>query len=796
MVRCLKVMTQKSAIYELELDFLFKDLKYSGKERIKGEFNSPIKLNSRVDKINKILMDGKEVDFKHENDEITINREGKEIYIEFENRVSEISLMGIYKSITKDGYIITTQMEPTGARSFIPCFDDPSVKGIFKVAVSVDDPTLEVIFNTDATEDKVVNGKRIFKFRETPKMSTYLLYLGIGRFERISEEYKGKVLSVVTEPGKSKYGRFALDILKELLDQYEEYYEIKFPLKKLDLISINQFAAGAMENWGAITFRESLLLKTENTSFNMEKTIAKVISHELAHQWFGDLVTMKWWDDLWLNESFATFMGDKMVSIIRPDWKVDEEFINESLFSSMELDSLTTTHPISVEVRNPDEIAEIFDSISYGKGGSILRMIEDYMGKEEFRKGIVNYLNKYSYSNAEAQDLWNSLQEVSGKKISEIMKNWISKGGHPVVEIVKIPDGLKLTQSRFTYLNKEDDYIWKIPLKVSKGKSQMEFTFEDKKMVSLMDFDMVDPNVRGYYRVSYEEDSLERFLNKKRPSYQEGVWLAKVLDDYFAFALAKRIGLDKFIDIMDKISKVNNYVVIMRLLDIHGDLLSILDNEYLREILLPYTEKVLSEVEKGDDKNLKVLKERVATRLAQLSKDYRKNILNSKLESLEPEYRLAYFIALAKEGMYEQLADIIRRHSDEQDTVRAIQALTTIEDPVTLINYLDEIKERKDLRANLIYAIMGATRNPKFRNNIWDWINKNYEWLREIYAGSGYMSFMVESLISYAGIGNSQRVNEFLSKINRNEVKRGVENGLEWLKIHESLVEGFSRIHN
>jgi aminopeptidase N len=190
------------------------------------------------------------------------------------------------------------------------------------------------------------------------------------------------------------------------------------------------------------------------------------------------------------------------------------------------------------------------------------------------------------------------------------------------------------------------------------------------------------------------------------------------------------------------------------------------------------------------------LKERVATRLAQLSKDYRKYLLGKKLESLEPEYRLPYFVAIAKEGKYEELMDIIRKHTDEQDTVRAIQALTTIEEPKIFLNYLDEIKERKDLRANLIYAIMGATRNPKFRTNIWDWIDRNYEWLREIYSGSGYMSFMVESLISYSGIGNNQRVNDFLSKINRSEVKRGVDNGLEWLKIHENLVEEFKKIHN
>jgi len=231
-------------------------------------------------------------------------------------------------------------------------------------------------------------------------MSTYLLYLGVGEFEFLEDKLDDILLRIVTTPGKKHQGKLALDLAKKFLSFYQEYSEIKYPLPKLDLIAVPDFAAGAMENWGAITFREVLLLFDPNKSSTIiKKIIAEVIAHELWHQWSGNLVTMKWLDDLWLNESFATYMAYKAVNNFFPEWRVLESFIYEKPLGP---DSLKSTHPIKVNVDNPLEIEEIFDEISYEKGGSILQMIESYLGEEIFRKGINRFLSKYKYRNAKS----------------------------------------------------------------------------------------------------------------------------------------------------------------------------------------------------------------------------------------------------------------------------------------------------------------------------------------------------------------------------------------------------------
>src|SRR3989344_5388500 len=275
-----------------------------------------------------------------------------EINIEFSGIISE-DLAGIYKSTYehkgKKEYLITTQCEAPYA-------------------------------------------KKILKFKTTPKMSTYLLYLGIGNFEFIEDNYKQVELRIITTPGKTKDAKFALQYTKRYLEYFEKYSEIPYPLEKLDLLAIPDFGAGAMENWGAITFRELLLLVNEKTSENIKKRVAEVIAHELWHQWSGNLVTMNWWNDLWLNESFANYMAYKAVDHYNPEWKIWDDYLSEEFASGLFKDTLKTTHSIKVKVNKVQEIEEIFDEISYSKGGSVLRMLDNYMGEESFIKGVSNYL--------------------------------------------------------------------------------------------------------------------------------------------------------------------------------------------------------------------------------------------------------------------------------------------------------------------------------------------------------------------------------------------------------------------
>src|SRR3989338_2676344 len=304
-------------------------------------------------------------------------------------------------------------------------------------------------------------------------MSTYLLAFIVGDFEYIEGKSEdGTLVRVFTTPGKKDQAKFALEVAKKCMDFYEDYFKIAYPLPVLDLIAIPDFAAGAMENWGAVTYREStILVEEEKSSVGNKQWVALVIAHELAHQWFGNLVTMEWWTHLWLNEGFASFIEYLAIDHIFPDWDIWTQFVSTEMADAFSLDALKNTHPIEVEVGHPAEISEIFDKVSYSKGASVLRMLWKYLGEKDFQKGLQHYLKRHAYGNAQTEDLWKALEEVSGKPVGKFMKNWTSKAGHPVIN-VKIKNQkskIELRQSRFfsspiSKRQTEDDTIWAIPL--------------------------------------------------------------------------------------------------------------------------------------------------------------------------------------------------------------------------------------------------------------------------------------------------------------------------------------------
>ncbi|MCH7677283.1 hypothetical protein IH879_20365, partial [candidate division KSB1 bacterium] len=374
---------------------------------------------------------------------------------------------GIVK-FTKDSLnYIYTQMQDIYARQFFPCFDEPGKKAEFLVSMFVN-KNLETISNMPITSEEIKGNKKLVKFERTPLMSTYLLYMGVGEFEYLESDYENRTkIRIVTTPGKKSQGKFALDITKKVLKYFEDYTGINYPLPKLDMIAIPDFAVGAMENWGAITFREILLLSTKNTSFRVKRDIAMVVAHELWHQWSGNLVTMKWWNDLWLNESFANYMGYKALDHYFPEWNIWEYHLESETLGALSIDSLKTTHPISVDVKSANEIEELFDEISYGKGGSVLRMIDSFLGEETFRKGVSFYLNKFKYSNAEADDFWICLSKFSKEDIRKIAKSWINQPGYPLLKVESRGENLVIEQEAF-----QDAFRgqrWLIPLTIRSG---------------------------------------------------------------------------------------------------------------------------------------------------------------------------------------------------------------------------------------------------------------------------------------------------------------------------------------
>ncbi len=386
-------------------------------------------------------------------------------------------LRGFYLSKTAKRNYAVTQFEPTDARRAFPSFDEPALKATFDVTLEIDaDDT--AISNTAIISDKPGPdaGKHTLVFGTSPKMSTYLVAFLVGDFQCKAGEQDGVALRVCATPDKAALAPFALDVAKFALHYYDTYFDIHFPLKKLDFIGIPDFEAGAMENFGAITFREdALLVDPKTASLQTQVDAAIDISHEMAHQWFGDLVTLKWWDNVWLNEGFATWMENKPVAAMFPEWEIPQLVATEEE-RTLNIDAQPTTRAIHAKADTPEEINQAFDGIAYGKAGDVLLTVENYLGEETFRKGVHAYLTAHEYGNATAEDFWSAQTSTSHKPVDQIMESLVAQPGVPILTFGAPTDGkVSVEQQRFFLspgVTSNPERNWTLPVFVSRRKAR------------------------------------------------------------------------------------------------------------------------------------------------------------------------------------------------------------------------------------------------------------------------------------------------------------------------------------
>lgn len=666
-------------------------------------------------------------------------------------------MKGLYRTSWVDAegktiHAASSQCEATDARRIIPCWDEPSFKATFEASVGIPsdiDESYIALSNMPAIDIVSEKDYRVFKFSKTPRMSSYLLAFAIGPFVYISTlDSKNREIRVYTRAEKKSEAEFSLKIAAKSLEYYENYFNIPYPLTKMDMIAIPDFMMGAMENWGLITYREScMLVDPNNTSTARKQYVALVVTHEIAHQWFGNLVTMEWWTHLWLNEGFATFMEYLCTDHICPEYNIWSDFVTSSFLTALHLDSLHNSHPIEVVVKNAAEIDEIFDSISYQKGATVIRMLYSYIGDAAFRKGMEQYLKKFAYNNASTEDLWQSLEEASGKPIGKIMSIWTAEKGFPWLSVSCKKDGksmsLTLRQEKFAadgkVLEKEKSCLWKIPVSVFTGADHKLITknllMETKETVVTIDdvdnnwiklnFGSINP-----FRTAYPPELMDRFgpaiVSKHLPPLDR----LGLQDDYFALSQAGNVPTTELLKLLTNFKEEDEYSVICSIDTCISTLQLMLTDldcypnykQFVRTLYANMYNKVGWTSRKGEAPTEGMKRGLILNRLVSVqdekvigeAKDMFKQYISDQTKLIEPDVRGAVYravVAYGDETDFEALFKLFRTSTDVEEKNRITKSLGFCKDAVRFQKALDfsMTEELKSQDKMFIFVTAGST---------------------------------------------------------------------------------------
>ncbi|KAI9727019.1 MAG: hypothetical protein M1834_008545 [Cirrosporium novae-zelandiae] len=749
------------------------------------------------------------------------------------------------KSVPKDKeyhYMFSTQFESCDARRAFPCFDEPNLKATFDFEIEIPE---DLVALSNMPEKEVRKGKadglKVVSFERTPIMSTYLLAWAFGDFEYVEDftkrKYNGKNLPVrvYTTRGLKDQGRFALENAHQIVDYFSEAFKLDYPLPKVDLLACHEFSHGAMENWGLITYRTTAVLYDEGKSdAQYQNRVAYVVAHELAHQWFGNLVTMDWWSELWLNEGFATWAGWTAIHHLHPEWDAWARFVTESVQTAFQLDGLRSSHPIEVPVKNALEIDQVFDHISYLKGSSVIRMLSGHLGLEIFLLGVSNYLKAHAYGNATTNDLWAALSEASKKDVNSFMDVWVRKIGFPCLTVAEEPSQIAVRQSRFLSTGdvkpEEDETVWWIPLGLKTGTkstaaSTAALTTKEETIRDVDDsFYKLNVDQKGFYRVNYPPSRLTQLgAAKDRLSNQDKIGL---IGDAAALALAGNATTAGLLSFVQGFKDEGNYLVWTQIISSVNNLRSVFaDNtavaeglkKFILELVAPATEKIGWEFAANEDFLTGQLRSLLITvaggaghtgTVSESKRRFEAYTSGKDKAAVHPNLRSAIFGTVVSEGSMAEY-EAVKQEYLKTDSIDGkeicLRALAKSKLPEANLDLLNFIFSDNVAVQDVHSGASSLALNPKGRKVLWQYIKENWSKIHDRLSGNSVVldRFVKMSLTKFADHEIERDIASFFKdkdnsgydrtlvviadsvKANANYKERDEKLILEWLKAHD-----------
>ncbi len=724
-------------------------------------------------------------------------------------------LRGFYLGKEKGKKYAATQFEATDARRAFPSFDEPDYKASFDITV-IADKGLVAISNQKVVSDTPDpgDGKHTVRFATTAKMSSYLVAVAVGDFEYIEGSADGIPIRVYATPGKKQLGTFALVAAEQCMKYFNGYFGIRYPFEKLDLIALPDFAAGAMENTGAITFREvALLMDDKQASVDQHKGVALVIAHEMAHQWFGDLVTMKWWDDVWLNEGFATWMESKPVAAWKPEWNLQLDDVLQTS-GALNVDSLANTRPIHQAAETPEQIQELFDGIAYGKAAAVLRMLEAYLGPEVFRAGVNQYVKQHAYGNATADDFWSVLAAVSNKPVDRVMPTFVKQPGAPMVTVSTQCSGnsavVTLSQQRYFYdrsrFKARGDELWLVPVcmkeapeTAGKGQEQCELLSKRQESFTLdacTPWVLANAGATGYYRSVYDTDVVRAMSRSLEKGFTPAERI-RLLGDEWASVRVGRHQIGDYLALAEGLQADRNRAVIDELtgpLEYIGDhLVTESDREKYQQwvwrLLSPAAKELGWQPAPDESDERKSLRARVmhtlgytahdAAVLAQANQLTQEALANPS--AVERTMAFTVFSLAAMDGdaaLYDKILQRMKKAGSPEEYYLYLQALAQFSDPQLLQRTLDYALTPEVRSQDMIGVIAQVMENPAGQKLAWKFAKAHWPQIEKSFGGFGGGQVVAETG-SFCDAGLRDEVKDFFASHRVPAAERTLKQSLE-----------------